>query len=851
MRSPLPIRSLRAPIAVAFLNIGGILAASPNESQQPGGGTWQPTYDRSNWPAAFQNAPLERLSTGALLRLDRNGDLVEPPRSVETRRAAALTSDSQTAGAAVALDRRVGANIRLGDDPAALPSTQRAQAEPHIARAPNDPDFLLATFQEGRYTDGGAIDCGYSVSHDGGLTWSRAFIPKLSTASGGAYPRATDPVARIDQSGVAYLNTLGLNGDLGAVLVSRSTDGGNSFDAPVVAYQSPNSSVSPDKNWMAINPFTPNAGRIVVTFTLFTKNSNATPIVRVLSDDDGLTWSSPAYVHPANYETQGSQPVFLPNNRLAIVYYNFNYNLDGRSNPLLECVTSTDGGATFGTPRPVAPVNPYRPPGIRSGSIIPSATGDGATGNLYVVYQGLVDALTPPRVLFTKSTDGGLTWSPPMGISDNPAATSVFNPAISASPDGQRLTVSYYTGRDNPNSSTLVDLYLAQSLDGGSTWQPNIRVSSSSTDVTLAPKTSGGYMLGDYLGIAETTNPNVPAVPVWIDTRTGDPDPFVARVGIAPALAFTSWQAARLSLGQINDPSLGGEAGDADHDGEDNLSEFRSGTEPNDPLSVWRSSRQLDIATRARVLTGNDVLIAGFIITGNDAKKVIVRAIGPSLVTRGISGTLQDPTLDLRGPSGASVANNDDWRRDDQAGVQATGLAPSDDRESAIVQTLAPGAYTAVVRGKSDSTGVAVVEAYDLSPTGNSRLANLSSRAVVGTDENVIIGGVIVGAGQGVDGAGSARVLVRGIGPSLAQSGVANPLQNPELELVDANGTSIATNDDWGQTQASDIQATGIAPRDQRESALLVTLTKGAYTAILRGRDRTTGTGVVETYNLP
>ncbi|MDQ6625746.1 MAG: glycoside hydrolase, partial [Verrucomicrobiota bacterium] len=631
--------------------------------------------------------------------------------------------------------------------------------------------------------------------------------------------------------------------------VSRSTDGGNTFDAPVVVYQSPNSALSPDKNWMAINPFGPNAGRIVVTFTLFTTNSRATPIMRVLSDDGGLSWSGAAYVHPSNYETQGSQPVFLPNNQLAIVYYNFNFT-DSRSDDFLECVTSTDGGVTFGTPHRVASIAQYNPPGIRSGSIIPSATGDGTTANLYVVYQGLVNSLTPPRVLFTKSTDGGLTWSAPRPISDNPSATSVFNPAISASPDGQKLTVSYYTGRDNPSSSTLVDMYLAQSLDGGATWQPNIRVSSTSSDVSLAPRTPGGYMLGDYLGIAETTNANVPAVPVWIDTRTGNPDPFIARVGIAPALDFTSWQAARLSLAQINDPSLGGEAGDADHDGEDNLSEFRSGTEPNDPLSVFRTGQQLNIATRARVLTGDDVLIAGFIITGNDPKKVIVRAIGPSLQSKGVAQTLQDPTLDLRGPDGALLAANDDWRRGDQAGIEATGLAPSDDRESAIVQTLAPGAYTAVVRGKKDLTGVAVVEAYDLSPTASSRFANLSSRAVVGTDENVIIGGVIVGAGQGVDGAGSASVLVRGIGPSLTKAGITNALQNPELELVDSNGATIATNDDWQQSQASDIQATGIAPTDSREAAVLVTLSKGAYTAILRGHDRTTGTGVIETYNL-
>ena len=140
---------------------------------------------------------------------------------------------------------------------------------------------------------------------------------------------------------------------------------------------------------------------------------------------------------------------------------------------------------------------------------------------------------------------------------DNPG-TGVFNPAISASPDGQTLTVSFYDQRDSGGNTFLCNLYLAQSFDGGATWQPNIRLTSETTDASLAPLTSGGYMLGDYLGIAPTTRPDVPAVPVWVDTRTGNADPFITRVGIAPEVNFTSFQASRLSLDQINDPQLGG-----------------------------------------------------------------------------------------------------------------------------------------------------------------------------------------------------------------------------------------------------------------------------------------------------
>src|SRR5216684_3446666 len=142
-----------------------------------------------------------------------------------------------------------------------------------------------------------------------------------------------------------------------------------------------------------------------------------------------------------------------------------------------------------------------------------------------------------------------------------------------------------------------------------------------------------------------------PAVPIWVDTRTGNPDPFVTRVGIAPQVDFTSWQAARLSLAQINNSSLGGESGDADHDGEDNFSEFRSRTDPNNPSSVVHSARELNFSTRLRVQTGNNVLIGGFIITGTTTKSVILRAIGPSLSAQGISGALQDPTRELRRPT--------------------------------------------------------------------------------------------------------------------------------------------------------------------------------------------------------
>ena len=854
-----------APLARSIVYLGFAIAAASTLAASaptaPAENTEPYAIDRSKLPAALENVPLERLSSGALLRLDQGGSLVETEAVRAARVAARHSSAGNERSAAVALDPRVGANIRLGDDPAGLPSSQRAQAEPHIARSQTNPDFLLATFQEGRYTDGGGVSCGYSVSRDGGLTWSRALIPNLTQASGGPYDRATDPVAGVALNGTAYLNTLGLNiigydqsGQPefdGTVLLHRSTDGGATFGSPLVAHREPNENTFADKNWMAVNTFsgvpTPE-GRIVATFTVFSNTGGSShPIKRVYSDDGGFNWSSAALIHSSTNQVQGSQPVFLRDGRLVIPYWNFNRTSDW-SDDFLELVVSNDGGVTFSTPKRITSVNIYSHPSVRDGAFLPSATTDRATGTLYIVYQAFHNGA--PRVMFTKSPDAGTSWTTPMPISDNPTTAGVFNPAVAASPDGQTLTVAFYSNRDNPGSNTLVDMYLAQSFDGGATWQPNIRLTSTSTNAALAPLTSGGYMLGDYLGIAEATNANVPAVPVWVDTRTGNPDPFVTRIGIAPEVTFNAWQAARLSLAQINDPELGGQSGDADGDYEDNLSEFRSRTDPNDPLSVFRTGRLLNISTRTQVLTGDRVSIGGFIINGNEAKQVVIRALGPSLENAGVSGALQDPVLELFTGS-ALLAANDNWKDSQQSAIEQTGIPPPDDRESAMVQTLAPGSYTAVVRGKNQTTGVGLVEVYDLSRNAGSNLANVSNRGFVGTDDRVMIGGFIIGAGQGTGGTGSARVLLRAIGPSLAQSGTSGSLQDPELFLVNSNGGVIAANDNWRQTQEAEIAATGTEPDDDRESALIAVLPQGNYTAIVRGKNRTTGVGLVEAYDLP
>ena len=254
----------------------------------------------------------------------------------------------------------------------------------------------------------------------------------------------------------------------------------------------------------------------------------------------------------------------------------------------------------------------------------------------------------------------------------------------------------------------------------------------------------------------------------------------------------------------------------------------------------------LNISTRARVSTQDQVLIGGFIITGAQDKTVLIRGIGPSLTTFGIAMPLADPTLELHDHTSALIVSNDNWRDSQQSQISATGLAPSSDSESVILATLAPGAYTAVLRGKAMTTGTGLVEVYDVDQNPNTQITNLSARGFVGTGDDVMIGGTIFRGSPGT----AYRVLVRAIGPSLANMGVATPLLDPALSLHDANGNVITTDDNWKDSQESEIAATGLAPTDDRESAIIVTLPAGAYTAIVRGVNGTTGVGLVEVFNL-
>jgi hypothetical protein len=250
-------------------------------------------------------------------------------------------------------------------------------------------------------------------------------------------------------------------------------------------------------------------------------------------------------------------------------------------------------------------------------------------------------------------------------------------------------------------------------------------------------------------------------------------------------------------------------------------------------------------------------LIEGFIVDGpagfgSSTKKIIVRAIGPSLIPFGIADALTNPTLEIHNSSGATIATNNDWKTtqvgglitgDQVAEINSTGVAPSDDGESAIIADLVPGSYTAVVRGVNDTTGTGVVDAYDLSGASPAKLANVATRGLVQAGDKLMVAGFIVQNAP-------VRAVVRAIGPSLLAFGINNALPDTTLQLRDQNGAIVLENDNWQTDQKQELENTGLQPSHDLEAALVADIQPGLYTAQVRGKNDTSGIGVVQIYFL-
>jgi phospholipase/lecithinase/hemolysin len=267
----------------------------------------------------------------------------------------------------------------------------------------------------------------------------------------------------------------------------------------------------------------------------------------------------------------------------------------------------------------------------------------------------------------------------------------------------------------------------------------------------------------------------------------------------------------------------------------------------NDALTIpfTPSAKAINLSTRLFVDVGERVSIAGFIVTGTISERVLIRGIGPSLTASGVPNALADPTLTLFDESGTMLMTNDNWQDTQAAEITATGSAPQNALESAIVATLAPGRYTAVLAGTNGTTGNGLAEIYDLDPSTSSALGNLSTRGFVGSGDNAMIGGIIVGSGD------LPIVVLRALGPALTGVGIVDPLLDPTIELHDGNGAVIGFNDNWKDGQTQSLFATLLSPNNDSEAAIVAFLAPGNYTVVVRGKGDTTGVALVEAYRVP
>ncbi len=389
------------------------------------------------------------------------------------------------------------------------------QAEPHVAVDPTDPLHLVATAHEGRLFDGGAQAIGAYVSWDGGRTWTNQLLPRLTVKTGGVWERATDPVAGFAADGTAYINSFAFNrttGDETAVVLHRSDDGGLTWKGPFTVDGSDTFRQSYDKNWMAIDTGanSPNEGRIYVAWTNFISGQSGSysgsPLLIAYSDDRGVSWSEPVRAARTRY-AQGAIPMVTSNGTVHVVYTEL-------FKGILRITTSTDGGATWGKARVVANIVTAGVPGLRTAEDLSSAAVDQSNGTIHVVWQ---DARTDGGdVLATRSRNGGVSWSAPILVNDDPEGGTQFTPAVAAR--SGTVHVVWYDSRDGEpaDDPNLWSVRFATSANGGRTFGTNVNLTPTPFDMRFAVDTERGKFLGDYIGLAATATT---AYPVWVDTR--------------------------------------------------------------------------------------------------------------------------------------------------------------------------------------------------------------------------------------------------------------------------------------------------------------------------------------------
>jgi hypothetical protein len=618
----------------------------------------------------------------------------------------------------------------------------------------------------------------------------------------------------------------------------------------------------------------------VFGLNLATGSSNA-----AYSDDDGGTWTAfPAGGPPAgpDHETLGGGPyneTALPPPPPHPLYKNAVYYCSQNVAGGAECSRSDNGGTTFGPGIDIfdptecyggihghVKVGPdgtvYVPnsscsAGTGSQGVaisrdngitwvdktVPSSVGSGdpsvGIGSDNTVYLGYVNGDGRPHIAV--STDHGQTWindyevGLPVGCApgDHYAAcrikSAVFPTVVAG--DGDRAAFGFVgstTGGNYQDEATyqgVWDFYVATTYDRGAHW---VTVNATAGD----PVQKGSICL---LGIICGNDRNL------LDFN----DIAVDREGRSIAAYADGCVAAEGCVA----PDYTGRANKAAIVRQASGRRLFAAFDPIVPVPTPTPAnvQLLNISGRVLAQGGDKVGIGGFIVSGTAGKNVILRAIGPSMQSGNtpVPGRLDDPVLELHASDGQLIQSNDSWRSTQEQQIMQSGLAPTDNREAAIIASLPSGQYTAIIRGANNSTGIGLVEIYDLESTLPGELGNLAVRADVKTGNNVLISGLILG------GSTPKRILLRAIGPSLQSQLGSGVLHDPFLELHDGNGAILTSNDNWkGAPNASEIEASGLAPTNDSESAILMPLGPGNYTAIVRGVNDDTGIAVAEIYKL-
>ncbi len=462
-----------------------------------GGAAEQPTFSRSRW-IQEQQAWGARFS-GAVLPAGRE-------------RLPALDVLATTVPPAKAAAR----HVRISQDilePAGGPAEPETQTEPFVVLNPERESHLLAGYQENRFADGGARALAYAVSFNGGKSWSEGLLPGLTTATGGRFERASDPWVAFGPGGRAYYLSLAFNERTpdNGIFVSASDDGGLTWGPPVPVRT--DTTDFNDKEAMAVDTRTdsPYRGRIYVGWDAVLANQQRQPVRFSYSEDGGASFSPPITVYDEGASV-GVFPVVGPEGVVHLVWANYTFS-GGTWNPSLLTAKSTDGGASWSSPVVISDARPFGVDGQRTGGSLPSAAVDPRTGDFYVVWQDERFSPGVDQVVLSRSSDGGETWSASQIVSDGPRNAANFTPAVAVNPNGL-VGVAYYSMRNDPARSVLVDEYLAISRDRGRRFGRSVRVSAASWDVRFAA-VSRGFFLGDYQGLAAGRKT---FHPLWIAT---------------------------------------------------------------------------------------------------------------------------------------------------------------------------------------------------------------------------------------------------------------------------------------------------------------------------------------------